>query len=167
MQREKNRIIAYGGISSALAVVLVFAASVLPTGKLVCMFAAGLCPLVLLSKHKVAGAAASAAAAGGLMLVLIPNLAYGLSYVLMFGLYPFIRYACRRFKSKTSEVLVLCVITFIVLLLGLFLAQAIFSVTLPFAPWIAIVLLLPISVGVVFLEDFLSVLFLRLLVKVL
>ena len=153
MRKENVRYIAIGGLCSAIAVVLVFVASILPTMKLMVMFCSGLCMLPLLYKRKPWYAMACHIAAGALTLLIIPNPVYGLSYFLMFGMYPFVRSLFARFiPDKKTQLILLCVATLLVIISAYFVAIYFLSITIQLPQW-AIVAVIPGSVLVVYIEE--------------
>lgn len=161
---KKLNYIAVGGISAAAAFLLVFAASLVPAPKLALMFCAGLCPLVLLSKHKVLYAAACHIASVLLMLLFIPNVFYAIGYGALFGLYPFLRYFARKTAKKRTEMLILWASAFVLMAAvgAVFLIVAgTGAVKLPL--WAAGLLLLPVSAAAVWLEDVICAVFTRFL----
>jgi hypothetical protein len=99
--------VALGGILTAVNLLLVYLASLLPTGRLFLLFAVAFLPQVLLYKRRVAAAVISYAATVLLSFLLISNPFYPLAYLLFFGLFPLIYHAAAHFSSRITEILLL------------------------------------------------------------
>lgn len=153
MRKESVRYITIGGLSSAIAVIMVFAASIMPTIKLMIMFSSGFCVLPLLSKRRPWYGLACHIASGALMLLVIPNAVYGLAYLTMFGLYPFVRYFFARFiPNKRTQLILLCVATLFVIVSAYFVATKVLSITIQLPQW-AIIAVIPGTMLVVYVEE--------------
>ncbi len=147
------RLITIGGVCAAIAVIIVFAASLIPTMKLGAMFCSGLCVLPLLSKHKPWYGLTCHVAAGVLMLIIVPNPVYGLSYLTMFGLYPFVKYIVDKFVSdRVKRLIILCVITLIVIVAAYFAATYVLYVPIILPSW-AFFAVIPGAALVVYIEE--------------
>lgn len=88
---NKARLIALGGITAALIAICLYAASIVPGGKLGFYFIAAFLPVLMLLEGYRAGALLSAGAAAALLLLLLPNKMTVLPYVCFLGWYAALR----------------------------------------------------------------------------
>ena len=90
-------------MSSALAVVILILAAVLPTGRLALAAMAGLCMIPAVLRGGAAFAAGSFAVSGAAALLLSPAKSIAVAYLLFFGWYPIVKSLLERIKNRAAE----------------------------------------------------------------
>lgn len=103
MLLNKSSKIANGGILSALSLLFLYAASVIPTGKLALLAASSFAVGVCISGIGVKFSMISYAAVSLLGFIMIPQKLYGIAFVLFLGIYPFIKLFCETRKIRAVE----------------------------------------------------------------
>lgn len=116
---------------SALALIGLFAASVLPTGQLGMTAAAGILPALALISGGPAAGLMCYGAAGLLALVLIPDKGAALLFLLFFGLYPLVKHWIERLGRLILEWIVKLLVCNAALLLFWTLLQSLLLGQLP------------------------------------
>ncbi len=121
--------IALTAMLAALSLLFLYGASVIPSGQLGLVAAAGLFPAAALVSGGVSAAWLCYAATGLLALILVPDKTSAVLYLLFFGLYPILKHFIERLKKLPAEWLckmALCnaiLVLFWMLLRALLLAQ--------------------------------------------
>lgn len=94
---------AYGGVLTGLSLMLLMAASFSPhSGWGLCLLA-GLLPAVPLARRQVRLGLLVYAATGLLAALLVPGKRYAAAYILLFGCYPFVKYAIEQLRCLSLE----------------------------------------------------------------
>ena len=109
---------AWGGVLAALSLLLLYLATMLPSGRIGMVAVAGLVPAVGVISGGLATGFLSYGAAGLLGLLLLPDKGSALLYVLFFGLYPMIKYLIERLRKLPLE-LVLKLVFFNLILIAM------------------------------------------------
>lgn len=100
-----SRKIAFGGIFTGLAVILLYLTALIPTGKLALYFLASL-PVAFAIIELGAGAGAAVyAAAGALSVFATGNLYAAVPFLFFFGHYPIMKYLIEKNRSAAAEIL--------------------------------------------------------------
>lgn len=100
LKKSKALEVAYGGVAAALSVLLLYLASLLPTGRVALFTICALIPQIFLRKRKIAVVLCMFLAVSFLTCILLPDIRYGLMYTIFIGLYPFVRYACELLPKR-------------------------------------------------------------------
>ena len=140
--RNASRPLAYGAVSAALGVVLLYAASLLPTGKIAAVIAASLAAAFLRLRFDGRWALGCFAVTGLLGLLALPTKAPAILYLGFFGYYPILKMRVERLSAPVWRwvVKLLC---FNLVMAALYLAfRSVFPEDLgPLASWPALMLL--------------------------
>lgn len=108
MKRQSNKKasrVALGGVLAALSLLLLYLASVMPSGRLAAVAVAGLVPVAGVVSGGLATGFLSYAAAGILGFLLLPDKGCALLYAAFFGLYPMIKSLIERLRRLALEIL--------------------------------------------------------------
>ena len=97
--------VALGGVLAALSLLLLFSATLLPTGRIGMVAVAGLVPAAGVISGGLATGFLCYGAAGLLGLLLLPDKGCALLYVILFGLYPMVKSAIERLRRLPLELL--------------------------------------------------------------
>lgn len=95
--------VALGGILTALSSLILYFASLSPSGRLGLAAVAGLCPVFAVLRGGRGSGYLVWGATSILALLLIPEKGIALSYLLLFGLYPVMKSQLECFKSRVLE----------------------------------------------------------------
>ncbi len=98
--------VALGGVMAALALVLIYLASVIPTAQIGVAAVAGLCPLVVVVAGSFPAGFLSYAASGILALLLVPSKSCAVMYAILLGLYPVLKGLIERLHNIVLELLI-------------------------------------------------------------
>lgn len=112
--------VALGGVLAALSLLLLYAAALLPTGRIGMVAVAGLVPAAGVISGGLAAGFLCYGAAGLLGLLLLPDKGCALLYVIFFGLYPMIKSVIERLRKLPLELLLKLIFFNIVLAILLF-----------------------------------------------
>ena len=147
MKRGRSSVytISLGAVLSALALALLFLASVLPSGWVGVTAVAGLCVGTALSTLGLSGAVLCYIVSAALGLLLVPLKQAAVLYLLFFGCYPIIKFAAERLKHRGAEWGVKLVCANVLLALALVCFQFLLQVDL--AQWIGLALSAPVVIG--------------------
>lgn len=96
---------ALGGVLAALSLLLLFAATLLPSGRIGMVAVAGLVPAAGVISGGLATGFLCYGAAGLLGLLLLPDKGCALLYAIFFGLYPMVKSAIERLRKLPLELL--------------------------------------------------------------
>lgn len=96
---KKTKIITLSAVFTALSVVFLYLASVMPTGQLGFSALASLCGVCVVIETGIGGGLGVFAATSILGFLLIPEKTYMLLYVCFFGYYPVVKLLFERFRS--------------------------------------------------------------------
>lgn len=88
--------VAYGGVLTALSLILLLLASVSPAAGWGLCIAAGMLPAIPLARRQIRTGLLIYTATALLALLVVPGKRYVVAYVLLFGIYPTIKYAIER-----------------------------------------------------------------------
>lgn len=94
---------AYGGMLVGVSVVLLLFASIFPAMSWGLCTCAGMVPAIPLSRRQVRMSLLIYAATTVLAVLLVPGKRYVAAYMLLFGLYPLIKYGIERLRSLPAE----------------------------------------------------------------
>lgn len=134
---------AFGGIITALTVMLVYLSSVLPTGRLFLLFTVSLLPGIMLFKRWVRATVIAYCASSLLSLFIITNPLYPIAYIAFFGLFPLVRHGASHFKKTLTYVLAMYLFSnvsfFICLLIAKYYLNIQLSAILPLGAMVALV----------------------------
>lgn len=97
---KKSGWVARGGILTALTVLLIYIAYIMPGGKLAVFTAVSFLPLVLLRDRAVLASLSCYVACTALIFLLIPNPIYFIAYGIFFGLYPLMRHWFEHLRRR-------------------------------------------------------------------
>lgn len=97
--------IALGGVLAALSLLLLWSATLLPSGRMGMVAVAGLVPAAGVISGGLATGFLCYGAAGLLGLLLLPDKGCALLYVVLFGLYPMVKSAIERLRRLPLELL--------------------------------------------------------------
>lgn len=123
--------VAWGGVLAALSLLLLYLATMLPSGRIGMVAVAGLVPAVGVISGGLATGFLSYGAAGLLGLLLLPDKGSALLYVLFFGLYPMIKYLIERLRKLPLELVLKLVFFNLILIVFLFGFSALLFPMLP------------------------------------
>ncbi|MCD8211449.1 MAG: hypothetical protein LUC17_00265 [Oscillospiraceae bacterium] len=123
--------VALGGVMAALALVLIYLASVIPTAQIGVAAVAGLCPLVVVVGASFPAGFLSYAASGILALLLVPSKSCAVMYAILLGLYPVLKGLIERLHNIVLELLIKLVYFNIVMTLMWFVFGAMVLPMLP------------------------------------
>lgn len=111
---------ALGGVLAALSLLLLYAATLMPSGRIGMVAVAGLVPAAAVISGGLAAGFLCYGAAGLLGLLLLPDKGCALLYAIFFGLYPMVKSAIERLRKLPLELLLKLVFFNIVLAILLF-----------------------------------------------
>ena len=100
--RSASRV-ALGGVLAALSLLLLYGATLLPSGRIGMVAVAGLIPAAGVISGGVGTGFLCYGATGLLGLLLLPDKGCALLYALFFGLYPMVKYAVERLRKLPVE----------------------------------------------------------------
>ncbi len=123
--------VALGGVLTALSLVLLYLASVSPTGRLGLTAVAGVVPAAAVVSGGLGAGVLSYLAAGLLGLLLIPAKDAAILYLLFFGIYPLVKYGIERLRRLGPEWLLKLAFFNLMLSVFLFGLSHIFFAALP------------------------------------
>lgn len=103
---KKSSRIAYGGLFTGLTVLFLFCATILPFGRWALCGAAGIIVTIPMSMRHVRMGVMIYCASSFLSFLLIPSKKYALTYFLIFGLYPLVKYAAEHTRSCFLEIII-------------------------------------------------------------
>ncbi|MBE6969618.1 MAG: hypothetical protein E7442_05815 [Ruminococcaceae bacterium] len=120
--REKSRPLAYGALSVALTVVILYLGSMLPTARLALLCVSSLGVVLMTLRFDRRRALMVYAAAAALSLLVLPGKEVALAYTLLPGWYPLAKLRLERLRSPVprfgGKLLLINVVLIPVLLLG-------------------------------------------------
>jgi hypothetical protein len=100
-----SRNIAFGGIFTALSILLIYLAATLPINKLIMLgLASCIIPLSIITTN-VKNSLLVYFASSVLCLIIVPPTGTALSYIMLFGLYGFIKYFTEKLRNAPVEIL--------------------------------------------------------------
>lgn len=132
-QRFSNRSsrVALGGVLAALSLLLLYLATMMPSGRIGMVAVAGLVPAAGVVSGGLATGFLCYGAAGLLGLLLLPDKGCALLYVMFFGLYPMIKSAIEHLRKLLLELVLKLAFFNIVLVILLFGFSALLFPLLP------------------------------------
>ncbi len=101
--RGKSKALAYSALGAALGVVLLYIASIIPSGKLTVMCASGICVVLLACRFGWKWGSGCFAATALISLFLLPTKAMAILYTSFFGYYPLFFLLTERLKNKVPR----------------------------------------------------------------
>lgn len=122
---------ALGGVLAALSLLLLYLATLMPTGRIGMVAVAGLVPAAGVVSGGLAVGFLCYGAAGLLALLLLPDKGCALLYAIFFGLYPMVKSAIERVRKLPLELLLKLAFFNVVLAILLF---GFSSILFPFLP---------------------------------
>ena len=123
--------VALGGVFAALSLLLLYLAAMMPSGRMGMVAVAGLVPAAAVVSGGLACGFLCYGAAGILGLLLLPDKGCALLYVILFGLYPLVKYAIEHLRKLVPELLLKLVFFNLVLSVLLFGFSALLFPLLP------------------------------------
>lgn len=112
--------VALGGVLAALSLLLLYLATMMPSGRIGMVAVAGLVPAAGVVSGGVAAGFLSYGAAGLLGLLLLPDKGCAVLYLIFFGLYPLVKSMIERLRKLPLELLLKLVFFNLVLAVLLF-----------------------------------------------
>lgn len=97
--------VALGGVLAALSLLLLYVAAIMPSGRIGMVAVAGLVPAAGVVSGGLAAGFLCYAATGLLGLLLLPDKACAVLYLIFFGLYPIVKSAIERLRKLPVELL--------------------------------------------------------------
>ena len=128
--RSASRV-ATGGVFAALSLLLLYGATLLPSGRIGLVAVAGLVPAAAVISGGVAAGFLCYGATALLGLFLVPDKGCALLYALFFGLYPMVKYAVERLRKLPVELLLKLLFFNLILVIVLFGFSALLFPLLP------------------------------------
>ena len=123
--------VALGGVLAALSLLLLYLAVLMPSGRIGMIAVAGLVPAAAVVSGGLPTGFLCYGAAGLLGLLLLPDKACGVLYLVFFGLYPMIKSLAERLRKRPFELLLKLLFFNAVLAVLLFVFSALFVPMLP------------------------------------
>lgn len=112
--------VALGGVLAAMSLLLLYGATLLPSGRIGMVAVAGLVPAASVVSGGLAAGFLCYGAAGLLGLLLLPDKGCALLYAIFFGLYPMVKSAIERLRKLPLELLLKLAFFNVVLTIVLF-----------------------------------------------
>lgn len=100
---KHSRFVAYGGILTALSVVLLTLASVTPGSGWTLCICAGMLPAIPLARRQVRLGICVYITSALLALLIVPAKRFAIGYTMMFGMYPLVKYGIERLHCLLLE----------------------------------------------------------------
>ncbi len=123
--------VATGGIFAALSLLLLYGATLLPSGRIGMVAVAGLVPATAVIAGGLPTGFLCYGATALLGLLLLPDKGCALLYVLFFGLYPMVKYLVERLRKLPLEIVLKLVFFNLILVIFLFGFSALLFPLLP------------------------------------
>lgn len=123
--------VATGGVFAALSLLLLYGATLLPSGRIGMVAVAGLVPAAGVISGGLGAGFLCYGATALLGLLLLPDKGCALLYALFFGLYPMVKYAVERLRKLPVELLLKLVFFNLILVIFLFGFSALLFPLLP------------------------------------
>ena len=123
--------VATGGIFAALSLLLLYGATLLPSGRIGMVAVAGLVPAAAVIAGGLATGFLCYGATALLGLLLLPDKGCALLYALFFGLYPMVKYLIERLRKLPIEILLKLAFFNLILVIFLFGFSALLFPLLP------------------------------------
>ena len=99
----KSERLAYGGVLSALALMFMYLACIVPSGKLALFALASFCIGICIAKIGVKYSLAAYFAVSLLSFFILPQKLYAVGFAAFLGLYPFLKLWCEKQKDRKFE----------------------------------------------------------------
>ena len=128
--KASSSIMARAGVSTALAVILLYLASIVPSGRLALMCAASIGVIFLRMRCGMKTALLCYVASAVLSLVLLPEKGVSLVYILFLGYYPLIKLSTERLGNRIARWLIRLAVFNIAFAVMFRMAMALFDVWL-------------------------------------
>lgn len=125
----KSERLAYGGVLSALALMFMYLACIVPSGKLALFALSSFCMGVCIAKTGVKYSLAAYFAVSLLSFFILPQKLYAVGFAAFLGLYPFVKLWCEKQKNRKLEWILKILCANIIFAVIYFAATALFSIT--------------------------------------
>lgn len=143
---ETTKVITLGAMCTALTVLALYAANVLPTGKLAFFFLSSVFIYMLAEEEAYAGALISFAASSFISLLILPDKIYAVPYIALLGHYGIFKtWLGKHLQDKLLMFFIRMIFCNVITALGIYMAFYMFSFNfsqitsaLPFPAWLLI-----------------------------